>query len=289
VPSSAPIDTSSTPVPIAIDQRRLCALALDPAAYGLALGQMLLADPLLARLTAQARAIAQQRNVPVRLRLTLAPDAAQLHTLRWETLRDPAAPDAPPLTLGAQVAFSRYLSSTDWQAVGLRPAGPQRALVVIACPSDLADYQLAPFDVAAERLLIEPSLAPLPTTVLAQGQATLDALTEHLRDGCDILSLLAHGRTDETGETWLYLEGEDGLTRAVRGSELAARIAELRERPQLIILGSCESAGDGQGAALLAVVRAGLLPLLKATCLIDNAPGAISLQGPRRGSSRTVS
>ena len=251
--SSAPIDTSATPALIAIDQARLHALALDPRAYGLALGQMVLADPLLTRVVAQARAIAQQREVPLRVRLTLAADAAELHTLRWEALRDPDAPDSPLLTAGGLVSFSRYLSSADWQPVRLHPSGPQRALAVLACPSDLADYHLTPFDLDAEGLLIERSLGALPATVLAQGQATLDTLTEHLRDGYDILYLLAHGRSDETGETWLYLEGQDGLTRPVRGSELATRIAELRVRPQMVILGSCESAGDGHGPALLAL------------------------------------
>ena len=268
--SSAPIDTSATPALIAIDQARLHALVLNPAAYGLALGQMLLTDPLLARLVAQARAIAQQRNVPLRVRLTLAPDAVELHALRWETLRDPSTPDAPVFTMGAQVCFSRYLGSADWQPVGLQPDGPQRALVLLACPSDLADYHLTPFDVAAERLLIEHSLDRLSCTVLAQGQATLDTLSEHLRDGYDILYLLAHGRTDETGETWLYMEGEDGRTRAVRGSELVARIAEQRVRPQLVVLGSCESAGDGHGEALLT-----LGPLLARS----GVPAVLAMQG----------
>jgi WD40 repeat protein len=250
---SAPIDTSATPVLIAIDQACLRALTPDPAAYGLALGQMLLTDPLLARMVAQAHAVARQRDVPLRVRLTFSPDAAELHALRWETLRDPTSPNMPVLTIGTQIYFSRYLSSADWQPVSLQPDRPRRALVVLACPSDLADYHLAPFDVAAERLLIEHSLGTLSCTVLAQGHATLTALTEHLRGGYDILYILAHGRADAAGETWLYLEGEGGLTDAVRGSELATRIAELRVRPPLILLASCESAGDGHGPALLAL------------------------------------
>jgi hypothetical protein len=47
------IEHAARPARVVIDQERLLALALDPAAYGLALGQMLLADPLLAQLVAR--------------------------------------------------------------------------------------------------------------------------------------------------------------------------------------------------------------------------------------------
>jgi hypothetical protein len=79
--------------------------------------------------------------------------------------------------------------------------------------------------------------------MLAQGQASLNEIIQHLHEGYDILYLLAHGRTDDAGETWLYLESADGRTVPVQGSALVTRIAELRKRPQLIVLGSCESAG----------------------------------------------
>jgi tetratricopeptide (TPR) repeat protein len=242
--SEAPIDAGAT---VQIEVARLRELALDPAAYGLALGEMVLVQAI-SRALDQARVAAQRANVSLRLRLVVP---SELHLLRWETLRDPAHPDGPLLTTGGQILFSRYLSSADWTPVQPRPLGGRRALVLLASPSDLADYGLAPFDVAAERAIIEQSLGEIPTTVLGMGQATLSAFVEALRSGPDILYLMAHGRVDAEGETWLYLEDADGQTAPVRGSEVAARIAEQAVRPQLVILGSCESAGDGHGEALL--------------------------------------
>ena len=226
---------------------RLLALASDPTTYGEALGQIVFVEAL-SRALDQARVAAQRASVPLRLRLIVP---AELHLLRWETLHDPAHPDAPLLTTGGQILFSRYLSSADWTPVQPRPLGGRRALVLLASPSDLADYGLAPFDVAAEQVIVEQSLEPIPTTVLGPGRATLGALVEALRSGPDILYLMAHGRVDADGETWLYLEGADGKTRPVRGSEVAARIAEQAVRPQLVVLGICESTGDGHGEALL--------------------------------------
>jgi hypothetical protein len=247
---------------VVIEPARLLALAPDPAAYGLALGQMVLVQAI-SRVLDQTRVAAQRAGVPLRLRLVVPAD---LQPLRWETLRDPAHPDAPLLTTGAQILFSRYLSSADWTPVQPRPLGGRRALVLLASPSDIGDYGLAPFDVAAEQALIEQSLAPIPTTVLGAGQATLGALVEALRSGPDILYVMAHGRVDADGETWLYLEGADGRTEPVRGSEVATRIAEQVVRPQLVILGSCESMGDGHGEALLTLgpllARAGVSAVL---------------------------
>jgi hypothetical protein len=47
------IEPAARPARVVIDQERLLALTFDPAAYGLSLGQMLLADPLLAQLVAR--------------------------------------------------------------------------------------------------------------------------------------------------------------------------------------------------------------------------------------------
>jgi len=254
--STAPIDTSARPTRVPLDLERLRALTLDPAAYGLALGQALLTGEI-ATSVAQARAVAQRERLPLRLRLVIAADAPELHTLRWETLRNPAERDTPLLTTDAHLIFSRYLSSTDWQPVPQRAAGILRALVVLASPADLPDYGLTPFDVEAERALITQSLGSLPTTVLATGQETerptLERLMAHLHDGYDILCILAHGRCLSDGDTRLYLESAQGETRAVSGDALVTRVRELATRPRLIILASCESASHGFGPTALAL------------------------------------
>jgi hypothetical protein len=104
--SEAPIDAAAT---VQIEPARLRELALDPAAYGLVLGQMVLVQAI-SRVLDQARVAAQGATVPLRLCLVVPAD---LQVLRWETLRDPAHPDAPLLTMGGQILFSRYPSKAD--------------------------------------------------------------------------------------------------------------------------------------------------------------------------------
>jgi tetratricopeptide (TPR) repeat protein len=227
---------------VQIDQARLLALAHNPVAYGRALGELVLAGPI-GGILGIARAIAERDEVSLRLRLDLDPDADALHSLRWETLRDPARPDQPLLTTGTQVVFSRYLSSSAWQPVRVPPLEELRALAVLSSPLDLPDFGLTPLDLEIERALVTASFGQIPVTVLGRGAANLDTITQHLGDGYDIIYLLAHGRAGD-GDTLIYLEDADGLTAPTLGSVLATRIAELERRPRLIILGSCETAGD---------------------------------------------
>jgi hypothetical protein len=125
-------------VSVRFDEQELRAAALDAKQYGRKLGQMLFADAHLARAFAQARAAAASQERPLRLRLMIAADAPELHTLRWETL---IAPDDPlPLALSERVILTRMLGSADWQPVTLRAKADLRALVAIAAPQDLSEY-----------------------------------------------------------------------------------------------------------------------------------------------------
>ncbi|MGH2522969.1 MAG: CHAT domain-containing protein, partial [Anaerolineales bacterium] len=118
---------------------------LKPAAYGQRLFQNLFADDAVR----EAFRKAQSDERPLRVRLFIGPSAPELHTLRWETLRDPEA--NAPLFTGERLLFSRYLGSPDWRPVRLRPASGLSALVVVADPSDVADYEgLAPLAVESE-------------------------------------------------------------------------------------------------------------------------------------------
>lgn len=47
------------------------------------------------------------------------------------------------------------------------------------------------------------------------------------------------------GEPVLYLENEDLKVTAVAGTELVTRLKELQQRPRLVVLASCQSAGKG--------------------------------------------
>jgi hypothetical protein len=216
----------------------------------------------------------------MRVRLVVGPSAPKLHSLRWETLLDPESGN--PLSTSENLVFSRYMSSLDWRPVRLRSKGELRALVVIANPSDLPEYNLAPINLEAEFERARQGLGPLPITVLPNPKgiqrATLENLTTQLRDSdYDILYLVCHGALVKE-DPWLWLENEQGKVARVSGKELITRLDELIERPRLIVLASCESAGAGSGEALV-----GLGPLLAQA----GVPAVLAMQG--QISMRTLS
>lgn len=255
------------------DPAELRQRALDPATYGQYLGAQLLAEPTVRTFFDQALAVAQAASTPLRLRLNIAPGAVELHDLHWETLRRPESPT--PLLTGENLFFSRYLSSLDWRPVRLRPESALRTLLMIADPSDAGRFGLAAVDVASELAAARGGLGEeiVVTELAARGQVTLENLAAHLRDGYDILYLVAHGLLVD-GEPWLFLENEDGTTARVPGRELATRIQELDERPRLVVLVSCQSAGSGQTAPDDGAL-AGLGPRLAEA----GVPAVIAMQG----------
>ncbi len=238
------------------DPDPLRSLASDPAAYGQALTAQLCADPAVPAAFAQAFAAAQSLDLPLRVRLFIGPSAPDLHALRWETLCVPGTTER--LLMNEHLLFSRYLSSTDWRPVKLRPKRDLRALVVVSNPSNVSEYApggtpLASLDVAGEVARAGAALGDLPTTVLAStGQATLAALLTHLRDGYDILYLVAHGAMLQ-GDPHLWLEDAQGQAAVVLGSDLVRQVRDLRERPRLVVLASCQSAGSGEEGVLAAL------------------------------------
>jgi CHAT domain-containing protein/SIR2-like protein len=232
---------------VQIDLDQLRALALDDDAYGRALGAALFADGALRSAYAQARASAEAADAALRLRLFVAPTAPELQRLRWESLRDP---DTGALAFtGEQVLFSRYLSSMDWRPIRLRPKGDLQALVAIANPTNIASYQLAAVDVATEADQARSALGRTRVVTLASDpRVTLERLFSSLRDGYDILYLVCHGAF-AAGEPRLWLETDEGLAAVIAGDEFVGRMAELRDRPRLVVLASCQSAGaTGPGA-----------------------------------------
>jgi hypothetical protein len=108
----------------------------DPLADGQRLFETLLADPTLRSAWAEARGQAPQR----RIRLRIDVNAAELHALPWELLRE----DTATLSADASTPFSRYLPvSEPWG--GVVEQRPVRVLAVISNPDDLEDcYNLSP-------------------------------------------------------------------------------------------------------------------------------------------------
>ena len=239
------------PVIAQLNLADLAAKAQDPQAYGMALSKALFADGDLLTEFSKARTSAQTSKAALSVRLVIGPSAPELNSLFWETLRDPDDEKATLFT-GEQVFFSRYLSSIDWRPVKLRAKGSLRALVAIANPSGLGDYQLAAVDVPGELKRAQDGLNGIPVTALpaAEGQhCTLNNIIDCLRQGFDVLYLVAHGMFVKD-EPWLFLEDDNGGTMRVSGYDLATQIRELDNQPRLVVLASCQSAGQGAGSAL---------------------------------------
>ncbi len=226
------------------DWGTLRGLALRHDDYGKVLGENLFASQEVYAAFEKARTVAQSLDAPLRLRLFIGPSAPELHSLRWETLRDPQS--GVCLLTDQNILFSRYLGSFDWRAVRLRPQSDLRALVVIANPQSSEGEQMASIDVEAELAQARAGLGEMVITVLASGgQATVNNIMAHLRDGYDMLYLVAHGILVDN-EPWLWLEDGAGQTQRVSGAEFADYIRELTQQPRLVVLVSCQSAGTGQ-------------------------------------------
>ena len=208
-------------LPVQFDFDQLSKLATDPEdpdlkAYGLLLGQNLFGLPEARSCLDKARAVSQTTERPLRLRLYIE-RWSLLHNLRWETLRDPET--GHRLVIDQSILFSRHLGSYDMRPVRLRSKTDLRALVAIACPSDLESWKpdgrtLVSIDIQAELDRARDSLVGIAVTELGGAQhVTLDAIIRHLRDNdFDVLYLVCHGALLNK-EPQLWLEGENGSRR----------------------------------------------------------------------------
>ncbi|HSJ52770.1 MAG TPA: CHAT domain-containing protein, partial [Anaerolineae bacterium] len=271
-------------LPLSLDIAALRSTAADAGAYGKLLTGALFADAEMRAALAKARAAAQASGGSLRLQLFVNPGAPELHSLRWETLRDPE--DGSPLLLGEQVLFSRYLSSFDWSPVRVRSKDELHALVVIANPTNLGRYRpggraLDSLDVAAELARARSALGAITVTGLASGgSATLNNLVDHLRDvpgrgTYDVLYLVCHGAMID-GAPSLWLENEVGEADVVPGNELVVRLSEMLQKPRLVVLASCQSAGKGD-ASLSG--DEGVLAALGPRLAEVGVPAVVAMQG----------
>lgn len=221
---------------------------LDDAAYGRLLSENLFNQSDIKNVFAMAYSSARAADVPLQLRLLISPDASNLHDFRWETLRNPLLTDRT-LATDEVIWFSRYVSSRDWRPVQLRTKEELRALVVVANPANLATYKLEAINVDKELDSIQRAFGEtIPFTALASGgNATTERILAELRQGYDILYIVAHGSMFE-GAAVLWLEDEAGMAARISGDVLVKRLSELQERPRLIVFASCQSAGGNVSA-----------------------------------------
>lgn len=250
---------------VTFDREELISLELDPKAYGQALSRFLFPqeNAHVLRLYVKARAAAEATGGFLRIRLLVAPSAAELHALRWELLHDPES--GAPLATSERTLLSRFLVSHDWRPVRLRSRARLKALVAVAAPSDAAEYDLAPVDAEGEIRRARESLHGVTVHVAGEGEPlTVERLFAGLRGGVDVLYLVCHGALQEGRVPYLLLQREDARAARVEGRELAERLGELAEPPRLVVLASCQSAGteDGTDVHGRATALSSLAPLL---------------------------
>lgn len=236
---------------VTFDNDQLRTNQLDIQAYGKLLSDSLFASTAVKTTFTQAYSITQRQRTPLRVRLLVGASAPELQNLRWETLRNPV--DDSLLVTNQLLLFSRYpvTSGLDWRPVQRRAQSALRALIVIANPTDLADYEpdgrpLAPIDVDGELQRAHASLGTMNSISLASGgEATLNNILAAMREGYDIVYMVNHGALARN-EPHIWLEDETGKSAVVSGFELITRLKELPSLPTLMILASCQSAGSGR-------------------------------------------
>ncbi|HRI66625.1 MAG TPA: CHAT domain-containing protein [Polyangium sp.] len=252
-----------------------------PAEYGKLLAQQLFHDDELKSHFIKAETAASATGSFQRFILCIDVSAQELQSLRWELLRHPQTNE--PFSTTEKVLFSRFIVSRDFRPVRLRARTELSALIAISAPppAKLTKLGLAPVDFNGESSRIQAVLEGLTIRTLGGPGAplTLDRLIEALRDGVDIVYLVCHGMFGaKSGAPALILQDDAGEAKVVLGEDIAKRIGELQTGPRLIVLASCQSAGDGkqvEGPAGRTSVQATL-----AARLADvGVPALVAMQG----------
>jgi CHAT domain len=172
--------------------------------------------------------------------------------------------------------------SRDWRPVKLRAKTELSALVAISAPlpGKLQKMELSPVDFPGELGRVKAALGTIRPSVLGEPGSpfTLDALVEALRGGVDILYLVSHGMFGRaTGTPALVLQDEKGEVKVVKGEDLALRLGELQKPPRLVVLASCQSAGDGQPVE--SAQRSSVQATLAARLADAGVPAIVAMQG----------
>lgn len=222
----------------------------DLVAYGLDLFSRLFHEDL-ADAFDRAFGAARARQRGLRLRLWIDNPDPRLHTVPWELIHyDDSGGLAPPLPLATsdQIAFSRYLASSEPQGSPIQRR-PLRMLVVISAPTDLGtDWpDLAPIDKTAEKRDLRSVFNAMQNAgqldVSFLEQATPENLHAELERGYDVLLYDGHGIHSPTRGTRLVLEDSTGKALLYNGDELVKRLKDSTSlRPSLLVLVACNTA-----------------------------------------------
>lgn len=250
------VDGWNLPVaaPLALDPRALNT-ADDAHAYGRALGELLFAEQALGPPYQQVTAALMGQGEYPAFRLRIEPP--EIQPLPWERIYHPWAGEVQPLATSYEAPFSRVVSlDRPAMTARWRPVGGLRALIVIASPTNLDRWELAPIS-AAERARYRELFAELPGLrgdflESGAGEARRPTLTEiqaALTRGYNLLLLVCHGR-GRGNDYRLLLEGEAGRAALTSGEALVAALRSAGGLP-LVVLAACEG-GRWDGVAQVA-------------------------------------
>lgn len=265
----------------------LLTATIGPQEYGKCLTLSLFQDQAIKQAFHDIYTAAEANNLPLRLRLFIDNKANKLHALRWETLLHPLKMDSPLLT-SEHILFSRFLGTYDFRQGSSSFNTPHKALIVIANPTDITEYGIngqtfaaIPVQVELDRAAKYLSKIPyrdLVSNPSSPGQVTLTNLIAILREGYTILYLICHGamftKKHELSPC-LYLERANGTADRVPVKELITQIEQMSQRPQLVVLGSCESVGDG----MYGPDGANMLTTLGPELIFAGVPSVVGMQG----------
>lgn len=266
--------------PAAFDPAQLLPLQNDPTAYGRRLAEQLFGAEAIQQRFAKVETAAETADAFLRVLIKLDPSAQELQSLRWELLCHPER--GTPLGSSEKVLLSRFIVSSDWRPVRLRARTELDVLIAVAAPDHgkLERMRLAPVDFEGESSRIREALGDIRSrTIGGPGSPlTLNRLLDALREEVDVLYLVAHGMFGRSSSTpALVLEDEQGEADVVKGDDLAIRLGELQRGPRLVVLVSCQSAGDG--AAVEGPHRATVQATLAGRLADAGVPGVIAMQG----------
>lgn len=243
---------------------------LDDTAYGQKLGKALFTEQRLITAFTTAKFVAKEQGAYLRVRLAISQDLLQLHALQWEKLIFPE--ERLPIFQDETVLFSRYLISTDPRPIPRPKPRDVKALIVIARPANPQLCGVPDIPIADALLQASTAFKDIHATQLLDNQATLDALRDKIRNGYDLIYLVAHGKLVDN-KPQIGLVKENQAIDWIDGQELADRIGQLECLPKLIVLASCVSAGAGNN--LDSNVLAAIGPLL----VRKGVPAVIAMQG----------
>lgn len=249
---------------LVVPEEDLLKLNLDVQPYGARLGQCLFSAPIRRAFEKAYATVSSQTAAQMRLRLTIDPDAADLHALPWERLFLPWQGSSIPLAASSLVPFSRYIPLEEGQQSPIEER-PILVLLAVANPTRLpgglehidVDAQLKSL-ISAIQDIPDISITLLPGRTALQsdfqhckiiaGPTTLDRLID-AAGRHHIVHLLCHGTFD--GQTAsLFLEKEDGDFAKAVDTDITAGIAGLSAKPKLIYLSACDSANQNTGQKL---------------------------------------